>query len=109
MVLALALVAVLVVLAVLSAAVAAAVGTHRRVQGAADLAALAGASAAASGPGRGVCAEVGRIAAANSAQVRSCLRDGPEVAVVLEAQLHLGPYAGTLSARARAGPAQLLD
>ncbi len=76
----------------------------RTAQTAADLAALAAASA----PGRGAapCAEAGRVASANGAELRSCDLDGPEV--VVEVVVHGAGWLGLVAdptARARAGPA----
>ena len=75
----------------------------RRAQSAADLAALAGASAPS--VGRDACSEVARVAAAHDARVLSCSVAGPEVEVSVEVG---GPSWLGLSAdptaRARAGP-----
>lgn len=94
-------VALLVTLAVICAGAVALIAAHRQVQAAADLAALAGAEGARSG--REPCAEAGRIAVANGADLTTCSASSGVVDVVVEAEVGLvGPW--TLSARARAGP-----
>jgi secretion/DNA translocation related TadE-like protein len=83
--------------------VAAMVHTHRIAQSAADLAALAAASAVADGLDG--CAAAARIAAANGAAVHSCGVSGREVTVgvVVTGPRWLGQSAD-LEAEARAGP-----
>lgn len=77
---------------------------HRSAQAAADLAALAGATALADAGD--ACAESGRIAAANGATLTGCEVDGREVRVLVEAP---GPRwwgrAVGFPGEARAGPA----
>jgi secretion/DNA translocation related TadE-like protein len=94
----------LALLAVLLASVGQALLTVRRVQSAADLAALAGATAHAAG--RSACAEVARVAGRNGSRVDTCelLEDG-DVRVVVSAPAR-GPWPGTrpVRGRARAGP-----
>jgi secretion/DNA translocation related TadE-like protein len=84
-------------------AVGALVGSHRSAQSAADLAALAGASALARG--EDPCAAAASIARANGASVVACAPDGLEVRVGVEVT---GPrwlgQAADLEAEARAGP-----
>jgi secretion/DNA translocation related TadE-like protein len=96
----------LAVLTVLLATVGQALLTVRRVQSAADLAALAGATAHAAG--RSACAEAARVAGRNDSRVDTCevLADG-DVRVVVSA-LSRGPWPGTrpVRGRARAGPAR---
>ncbi len=98
---------VLIALACASFAIAAgaAVVTRQRAVAAADLAALAGAGAAARGDG---CAIAARVAARNSAVLRSCRRTGLEVEVTVVVPLRWLPGAagpGLLAAAtARAGP-----
>lgn len=79
---------------------------QRRVQSAADLAALAGASALQRGDD--ACAAAGPIAARNGAALERCAVDGQELLVTLSLA---GPRALGRSvdvrASARAGPAQL--
>ncbi|MFN8191887.1 MAG: Rv3654c family TadE-like protein [Nocardioidaceae bacterium] len=83
--------------------VTALVTDHRRAQSAADLAALAGASALATG--RGPCEEARRVALANDATLAACSLRGADVLVEVVVS---GPrwwgWAGDPSARARAGP-----
>lgn len=80
------------------------VRAERQAQSAADLAALAGASAL--GEGIDGCAAAGRIAAANDASVTTCAVLGREVTVRVRVR---GPRAvgraWDASALARAGPA----
>ena len=76
---------------------------HRRAQAAADLAALAGAEALARGAD--ACDSATVVAAANGADLASCLPSGSEVRVVVtvDGPRWLGQSAD-LSATARAGP-----
>ena len=84
--------------------VTAMVTDSRAAQSAADLAALAGASAL--GRGEDACGAAAEIAHANEAAVVDCRPDGWEVVVIVEVA---GPrwlgQTGDLRARARAGPA----
>ncbi|MDK7742014.1 MULTISPECIES: Rv3654c family TadE-like protein [Helcobacillus] len=73
---------------------------HARAQGAADLAALSGADAAAVGADG--CSTAAMIAHANGADVLSCSSDGQDV--VIEVRLPAGRI-GSARAIARAGPA----
>ena len=98
-------VGVLALLTVLMAGVGGALVTVRRVQAAADLAALAGATAHAGG--RPACAEVARVADRNGGQLESCaVLQGGDVRVVVSASF-AGPWPQplTVRGRARAGPA----
>lgn len=83
--------------------VAAAVVTQREAQSAADLAALAAASAVRDG--NDACGAAADVAAANGASLTSCLVEGREVRVVL---LVDGPNLRgrniEIAAEARAGP-----
>jgi secretion/DNA translocation related TadE-like protein len=76
---------------------------HRRAQAAADLAALAGASALADG-GDG-CDAARRIAAGNGSSLTACAAEGTDlrVTVVVRGPGWLGGH-GDLAAKARAGP-----
>ncbi|GAB2871109.1 Rv3654c family TadE-like protein [Nocardioides pacificus] len=98
------MVAVLLLLGAALGVVAAMVTAHRTAQGAADLAALAGASALQQG--EDACARAATVARANGASVTSCRTDGSDVWVDV---LVTGPrwlgQTGDLSGRARAGPA----
>ena len=93
-------------LLVVALAVGAAEGlvvAHRRAQAAADLAALAGASALARGEDR--CAIAATVAAANGARLTACLPAGREVLVTVSVAGPRGPGGvAELTARARAGP-----
>jgi secretion/DNA translocation related TadE-like protein len=84
--------------------VSAMVVAHRAAQSGADLAALAGAGAAARGLDG--CAAATQVATANHVRLTSCLTDGLVVDVAVSAP---GPrwlgQAADLSARSRAGPA----
>jgi secretion/DNA translocation related TadE-like protein len=100
-------VACLAVLLLMGAAlgvVAAMVTAHRSAQSAADLAAIAGASALADAADG--CAAATRIAAANDAGLETCHIEGREVTVTVSVP---GPdwlgQTGDLVAQARAGPA----
>lgn len=101
-VLVLGLVAVLTMLALVAGGVVALVATQRKVQAAADLAALAGAVDLRDG--RDPCAGATEIAAANGAVLRSCAVAGRVVAVTVV--VATSPLLGgrELRARARAGP-----
>jgi len=80
------------------------VATHRRVQSAADLAALAGATALQDGGD--ACARAADVATRNRATLSGCAIQGWNVAVVVSA--HNAPLPRgllDLSARGRAGPA----
>ena len=80
---------------------------HRRAQAAADLAALAGATALATG-GDG-CRAADDVARANDAELRECVADGLTVTVRVQVS---GPrwlgQRGDLDATARAGPASVV-
>ena len=101
-VIALGLIAVLLMVAGVGGAVVAVLAVHRQVQGAADLAALAGASAAAAG--RSPCPAVQRVAQRNAVEVRECESDGSIVVAVLERHLPAVLGDRIVQARARAGP-----
>jgi secretion/DNA translocation related TadE-like protein len=83
--------------------VAAMVRAHRTAQSAADLAALAAATAQARG--RDPCASGAAVAAANGADLASCVVEGRDalVTVVVDGPRWLGQTAD-LTAEARAGP-----
>lgn len=98
---------VLVVVALTAAGLTSVVLTHRVAQAGADLAALAGATAAQDG--RDPCGAADRVASANRTELRQCLVAGFEVTVRVTART--GPLPGgrhDLPARARAGPATSL-
>jgi secretion/DNA translocation related TadE-like protein len=102
-VLVVALTGVLVTVAMLVAGLGGVVADQRRVEAAADLAALAGADAAQAG--RDGCAAAQRTAARNGGQVRRCAVDGEVVTVVVGRESQ--PVWGrrfALVGRARAGP-----
>lgn len=83
--------------------VGAIVRAHRAAESAADLAALAGASALARG--EDPCAAAASVAAANGAAVVSCAPDGRDVRVTAEvAGPHWLGQTADLTADARAGP-----
>jgi secretion/DNA translocation related TadE-like protein len=83
---------------------AAMVRAHRSAQSAADLGALAAASALARG--RDPCGSAAAVAAANDAELLSCAIDGQAALVTVEiaGPRWLGQVAD-LTAKARAGPA----
>ena len=88
------------------AVVAAMVAAHRSAQAAADLAALAGATAARDGADP--CATAGSVAADNGARLTRCSTAGSEITVEVEVR---GPrwlgQTHDLAAAARAGPADV--
>lgn len=97
------LIALLLLVGAALGVVAAMFRAHRVAQSAADLAALAGATALQrAGPG---CAAAAEVAAANGADLTSCAVAGPEVRVTVRVA---GPrwlgQSGDLTAQARAGP-----
>jgi len=98
------LICVLTTTAMLAAAGAGLVAGHRRAASAADLAALAGASAIQQGESG--CTVAGEVARANDTQMISCHPDGDvltvEVAVEVDSAFS---RSFTLRGRARAGPA----
>jgi secretion/DNA translocation related TadE-like protein len=100
-----ALTGLLVLLGVAATFVVATVAAHRRVQAAADLAALAGATSAQSASADDPCAAAARVAAGNGARLSSCQLVGTDVLVTAEVQ---GPrflgHSRVLEGRARAGP-----
>lgn len=83
--------------------VGAMVAAHRQAQAAADLAALAGATAVVGGD---PCGEAAAVAEGNGGSVTSCVVDGYDVVVevVVPGPRWLGAP-GDLTGRARAGPA----
>lgn len=94
----------LALLTVLMAGVGGALVTVRRTQAAADLAALAAASAHVAG--RAGCAEAARVARRNGTDLDMCtVLDGGDVRVVVSASVR-GPWPRPLQVRgrARAGP-----
>lgn len=103
-VLVLAMAGVLLLLGSALGVVAALVVAHRAAQSAADLAALAGATAA--GRGDDACRTAADSAAANAARLTECQAEGRvvEVSVSTDGPRWLG-QSSDLSARARAGPA----
>lgn len=106
-VLAVALSGVLALVALTATGLVQVVVAHRTAQGAADLAALAGARA--SQDGGSPCAAAGEIATRNGATLDDCQVDGWEVSlrvVVDTGLLPAGRFA--LPARARAGPVSSL-
>lgn len=101
-VLAVAMLGVLVTVTVATSGVVGVVAAHRRAQSAADLAALAGASALQDGGD--ACAHAGAIAERNGAELRSCQVDDWNVSVMVVNRMPLPGGALDLEARGRAGP-----
>ncbi len=101
-VLAVAMMGLLVTVTVATSGVVGVVAGHRRAQVAADLAALAGAAAVQDGAD--ACQRAGRIAARNSASLRSCDARGWEVSVTVVEEVSLPGMTMQLRARGRAGP-----
>jgi secretion/DNA translocation related TadE-like protein len=76
---------------------------RQRAETGADLAALAGAAKVLQGPDI-ACAAVVRVGVANQVDVLSCSVVGTDVLVIVSAHVGSGPFAGTATGRARAGP-----
>ncbi|HET6153836.1 MAG TPA: Rv3654c family TadE-like protein [Marmoricola sp.] len=102
-VLALTVIILLVTVGLVATSATGAVVAQRRVQTAADLAALAGARAAQQG--RDPCPAAAAIARRNGATTATCSSDGSDVLVTTTVTARLLPGTRTLQARARAGPA----
>jgi secretion/DNA translocation related TadE-like protein len=105
-VLAVAMTGVLLLVGAATGVVAAIFVAHRKAQAAADLAALAGATALADRSGEDPCGLAADVAAANHATLTSCAVEGEDVVVEVGVT---GPrWLGQdddLTGRARAGPA----
>lgn len=99
------LVAVLVFVTAVCMAVVALVLAHRKAQVAADLAALAGASALQGGADP--CAAAERIAVRQDARLTGCEVDGSDVVVATGVRVGVRLGGAELPARARAGPVGL--
>jgi secretion/DNA translocation related TadE-like protein len=103
-VLAVALAGLLLLLGSALAVVAAMVADHRRAQSSADLAALGGAAALASG--HDACVAAARVAQANGGLLRSCVIDGLDVTVAVSVTgSRWRTRVAVLEGHARAGPA----
>jgi secretion/DNA translocation related TadE-like protein len=81
---------------------------RQRAETGADLAALAGAAKVLYGPDI-ACAAVVRVGVANQVDVQSCSVVGTDVLVVVYARAGSGPFAGTATGRARAGPVEVVS
>lgn len=103
-VLSVAMLGVLVTVTVAAAGIVGVVATHRIAQSAADLAALAGATALQDGGD--ACQQAAAVAGRNQARLSDCVVDGWDVSVVVVANTARLP-GGVLDlrARGRAGPA----
>jgi len=93
---------ILVFVALVGGGVTALVAGHRKVQTAADLAALAGAGAVQRGAQP--CVAASHVASRNGSELRQCDADGQVVLVELELRLPEMFGGRVLRARARAGP-----
>lgn len=104
-VLALGVIAVLLSLALATAGIVQAYAAQARVQAAADLSALAGASAwnSVAYPGD-PCARAATVAEANGASVESCWVDGEDVRVIAVVLTRVLGVERAAHGRARAGP-----
>jgi secretion/DNA translocation related TadE-like protein len=103
-VLAVAMMGLLVTVTVAAAGVVGVVATHRAAQSAADLAALAGASALQDGGD--ACERAAAVAGRNRASLTQCAVNGWDVSVVVTAEsAHLPGGVLELEAQGRAGPA----
>ena len=95
---------VLTTVALLAVAVTGLVAAHRQVQSAADLAALAGASALQRG--EAACQAAVELAQANGSQLRSCEVRGAVLLVEVSTDVRAAfGVARSVTAQARAGPA----
>lgn len=101
-VLALALVALVLMLTAGALAVGSAVVASHRARLAADLASLAGASAAQDRSSAAACSAAQQVARANGAVTQSCSVDGADVEVTVLVKASLWP--APAAARSRAGP-----
>lgn len=100
------MIAILVAFTVGGVYIGAAVNARHRAQAAADLAALAGAGALASGP-EVACARAGQIASAMHTAVTGCRVDGLDVVLDVAVTVSLGRWGiGVAHAVARAGPVE---
>lgn len=102
-------IAVLAALGILLAAVAGFLVAKQQAQGAADMAALAGADlssvAVFGGQASEACSAVGEVAEQNGLDLVSCAVRGADIYVVVGRPHKIGPLKFTVEARARAGPA----
>lgn len=105
-VLVLGLVALLVLVAGVAVAATAVVVGHRRAQAAADLGALAAATAVQAGSDG--CGAARSTVVANGAELDECSKDGSSVLVTVVVRLPASLGAREVRARARAGPAGLV-
>lgn len=97
------LIGVVLLVALSAAAVLGAAVAHRRAQAAADLAALAGATAAAAGDDG--CRAASGVATANGARLDTCSETDGDLLVAVSASVPGSvPFLAEVSARARAGP-----
>jgi secretion/DNA translocation related TadE-like protein len=106
-VLAIAMMGLLVTVTVGTSGAVGVVASHRRAQSAADLAALAGASALQDGGDP--CGRAAVIARRNGAELRQCQTRDWQVAVVVSRDVRLPGSAFALEARGRAGPVTALS
>lgn len=97
------LLALLTAVAVAASAMTALVAGHRRAQAAADLAALAGATAAQSG--LAACSAAATIAARNHARLQACAEADGVVTLRVETRAVVLGRSHSLLGMARAGPA----
>ena len=78
---------------------------RQRAETGADLSALAGAAKVLQGPDA-ACAAVEQVAVVNGVDVQSCTVTGTDVLVMVLAHAGAGPFSGSATGRARAGPVQ---
>ena len=81
---------------------------RQRAETGADLAALAGAEKVLRGPDV-VCAAAAAVAVANGVDPASCTVEGTDVLVMVNARAGAGPFAGSATGRARAGPVAVVS
>jgi len=78
---------------------------RQRAEAGADLSALAGAAKVLQGT-EVACDAVVKVAEANRVDVQSCTVTGTDVLVMVVTRAGVGPFSGSATARARAGPVQ---
>ena len=87
----------------LAAHLGAATLARQRAETGADLSALAGAAKVLQGPDM-ACAAVVQVAVVNEVDVQSCTVTGTDVLDMVVAHAGAGPFSGSATGRARAGP-----
>lgn len=94
---------VLLAFTIVAVQIGAATLARHRAESAADLGALAGATAALQGSGA-ACAKAAEVVRSNGIRMDSCAMDGADVLVTAVAGVRVGPLHAEATGRARAGP-----